>query len=346
MASARARTLGTACLFAVVAFTAAQCVRDLVSPVPVTLADQFDSFWTTFDTKYSYFDYKGIDWSAIRIAYASRARAATSESAFVEMLTLMVAPLRDVHVTFIDPGGAEMPTTAPGAPANWDAGIAIATLASTDYAQETSYFGYGRIRGVGYIRISQWADSSVSVADLDAALSHFRGDASLIVDVRMNRGGDDSLAYDFAARFNTANRAVGSFKVRNGPGHSDFDPEITRVLGVRGPFQFTGRVLVLAGRSSFSANESFVSAMRELPNVTIVGDTTGGGSGDPQTFELGGGYRYTVSRWIEYTADRRIIEWNGIPPDLYVAWDPAIVKLGRDPVLEAALSLLGASPAN
>lgn len=344
MAAAGWRRLGTACWFAVVAFTGVQCVRDLTSPAPASAADQFDSFWRTFDAKYSYFDYKGIDWSARRLGFESQAQAAQDELTLIELLSLMAEPLRDVHVTFITPGGTEIPTVEVGDPANWDAGIAIHTLAGTDFVQAKPYLGYGHIRGVGYIRVSQWADSTETAADLDAALSRFKGDSRLIVDVRMNRGGDDSLAYDFAARFNDVNRVVGYFKVRNGPGHSDFDPEVKRILGVRGPFQFTGRVLVLAGRSSFSANESFISAMRELPNVTIVGDTTGGGSGDPQTFDLGSGYRYTVSRWIEYTADHRIIEWNGIPPNLYVPWDPAVVKQGRDPVLETALSLLGASP--
>ena len=338
------RTLGAVGLVLVVAATLAECVRDVSAPPPATYAEQFDSFWNTFDANYSYFDFKGIDWSVLRIAFTSRARSAPNEAALVAMLSLMVVPLRDVHVTFVDPAGVQLPTTVPERPTNFDAGISKQQLSSTDYEQETPYFGYGRLRGVGYIRINQWADSTVSSADLDAALAHFRGDPNLIIDVRMNRGGDDSLAYKFAARFNTTNRVVGYFKVRNGQGHGDFDPLVTRVLGVRGPFQFTGRVLVLAGRSSFSANESFISAMRELPDVTIVGDTTGGGSGDPQTFDLGGGYRYTVSRWIEYTADRRVIEWNGIPPDLFVPWDLSLVKQGRDPVLETALSLLGSSP--
>ena len=97
---------------------------------------------------------------------------------------------------------------------------------------------------------------------------------------------------------------------------------------------------MLAGRGAFSSNESFISATRELPQVSIMGDTTGGASGNPVTHDLGGGWKYTVSHWIEWTADRSVIEWNGIPPDAYVAWDHAAVAAGRDPVLEAALARL------
>ena len=101
---------------------------------------------------------------------------------------------------------------------------------------------------------------------------------------------------------------------------------------------------MLSGRGIFSSNESFIAAMRELPNVTIVGDTTGGGTGNPKTFPLGDGWSYSVSRWIEWTADRRVIEWNGIPSDVFVPWDPADPGTGHDPVLEAALARLGAPP--
>jgi C-terminal processing protease CtpA/Prc len=79
--------------------------------------------------------------------------------------------------------------------------------------------------------------------------------------------------------------------------------------------------------------------MRELPTVTILGDTTGGSSGNPRHHRLGA-WTYTVSRWIEWTADRRVIEWNGIPPDSVVRWDPNVVALGEDPVLAAALERL------
>lgn len=131
-------------------------------------------------------------------------------------------------------------------------------------------------------------------------------------------------------------------RYRSGPRHDDFGNELARQVGPRGAFQFTGPVIVLSGRGVFSSTESFIAAMRELPHVTILGDTTGGGTGNPGTYPLGDGWTYTVSRWIEWTADRRVIEWNGIPPDIVVAWDLAAVSQGRDPVLEAALARLGA----
>jgi C-terminal processing protease CtpA/Prc len=96
-------------------------------------------------------------------------------------------------------------------------------------------------------------------------------------------------------------------------------------------------VFVLSGRGVYSSNESFIAAMRELPNVTIVGDTTGGGSGNPALHPLGDGWQYTVSRWIATTVDGVVIEDNGIPPDVDIPF--SIADFGRrlDVTLDSAL---------
>lgn len=78
--------------------------------------------------------------------------------------------------------------------------------------------------------------------------------------------------------------------------------------------------------------------MRQLPNVTVAGDRTGGGWGNPATFPLAGSWSYTVSRWIEYTVDHEVIEDVGIAPQVFVPASPADFAQGRDPVLDWALS--------
>jgi Peptidase family S41 len=75
-------------------------------------------------------------------------------------------------------------------------------------------------------------------------------------------------------------------------------------------------VLLLIGRFCASSNESFIAAMQQLPHVTLIGDTTGGATANAQTFLLGGGWSYTVSRWIEYTVSGQVIEDQGIAPSV------------------------------
>jgi len=110
------------------------------------------------------------------------------------------------------------------------------------------------------------------------------------------------------------------------------------MLNPRGPWQYTGTVLLLVGRRCASSNESFIAAMRELPHVTLVGDRTAGSTASPGTFPLANGCSYTVSRWIEYTADNQVIEDLGISPRVFVPSGPGDFAQGRDPVLDWALA--------
>lgn len=309
---------------------------------PSSFVGRFDLFWETFDREYSYFDYKRINWDSLRTVYRPRAEAATTQRELVAVLKEMVAPLRDVHVKFTTPAAAIEPTFEPTATVNWDRDLWLNTIRSCSFSQPRPNIGSCIMNGFPYVVVGGWNTSQFAASDLDALLDQLRGARGMVIDVRPNGGGNDALALAFAGRFATRRTATGYARFRDGPRHGDFGDEIERHVNPRGSFQFTDPVVVLSGRGIFSSNETFISAMREMPNVTIVGDTTGGGSGNPQTFPLGDGWSYSVSRWIEWTADRRVIEWNGIPPDVYVPWDPAAVSNGRDPVLEAALARLGA----
>ena len=145
-------------------------------------------------------------------------------------------------------------------------------------------WGYSRIGSVPYLVFGQWLTSDFSSAAVDSVLELFRDAPAIIIDVRMNSGGDESLALSVASRFYDMARVATYVRYRNGPRHSDLGPFQPLVVDRRGSWQFTKPVLVLVGRGCFSSTEAFVAAMRVLPNVTVVGDTTGGGSGNPRTF--------------------------------------------------------------
>jgi C-terminal processing protease CtpA/Prc len=76
--------------------------------------------------------------------------------------------------------------------------------------------------------------------------------------------------------------------------------------------------------------------MRELPNVTIMGDTTGGGTANPRPVPYLEGWKVWVSTWFATLPDGAPIEGRGIPPDVHVPWPMPGV---RDPVIDAALAL-------
>ncbi len=311
---------------------------------PTAPADQFDQLWATFDREYSYFVLKGIDWNALRAEYRPRAVAAATQDEFVAVIREMLGELRDIHVQLIAPSGATLPTYVPTTVRNFDQPLWQQVVTAGGWVQVKLNLGYATLRGIPYVAIGSWNTSQFSATDLDQVLERFRTARALIVDVRANPGGNDQLALAFAARFAARTAVTEYIQFRSGAAHTDFGAEVVRTVSPGGPWQFTNPVLVLSGRGVYSSNESFIAAMREQSHITIVGDTTGGGTANPGTHDLGLGWKYTVSRWIARTADRQPIEGRGIPPNVHVAWDAAIRAQGRDPVIEAALTMLGAPP--
>jgi hypothetical protein len=307
------------------------------SPPTSDHAAQFDSLWSTFDREYSYFVHKRIDWAALRSTYRPRAVAAPDQTAFIGVVREMLGHLHDLHVTLRDPRGRSIPTYEPQTFVNWDRAVWQQYIARANWVQGNNDWGYGVLDGVPYLAVGGWGANSIRAADFDAVLERFRSAAGMIVDVRMNPGGNDSLAFDVAGRFAQNSVVFGYVQFRNGTSHGDFGPTTTRTLSPRGSWQYAGQVLLLIGRRSASSNESFIAAMGQLPNVTLVGDRTAGSTGNPATFPLANGWSYTVSRWIEYTVDRQPIEDIGISPDVVVAAGAQDFSVGQDPVLDWAL---------
>jgi hypothetical protein len=299
---------------------------------------QFDSLWTTFDREYSYFDHKRIDWRALRDAYRPRALAAGDQFGFISVVREMLENLHDQHVVLRNPSGGSLATYDPRFFVNWDRTVWQQYINRAGWTQGQSSWGYGMLDGVPYFAIEGWNASSIRAADFDVALERFRSAPRLILDVRMNPGGDSSLAFEIAGRFVPSSTVAANARFRSGPSHADFGPLQPLVVNPRGAWHYTGAITLLVGRRCASSNELFIAALRQLPNVRVVGDQTAGSSGNPGTFPLANGWSYTVSRWITSLADGQVIEDVGIAPHVFVPATAGDFMQGRDPVLDWALT--------
>lgn len=310
------------------------------SPPPgSSFAAQFDFLWQTFDEQYPYFVHKNIDWNALRNAYRPRAAQAATQQELMDIIREMLANLHDQHVFLTSPTGSQTPASAPGRFINFDRTVWQQQYVSRMTGVRTGQaFTSGTLSGAAYIAVESWDSSRLTIGELDTALEDFRNASSIIIDVRNNPGGNDALALQFAGRFADRARTCDFFQFRNGPAHTDFGPLQERQVSPRGAWQFTRSVFLLIGRRSASSSENFIMAMKELPNVTLIGDTTAGSSGNPGVFGLNGGWSFTVSRWINFNAQMQIIEDVGIDPEIRIAASPADFAAGRDPVLDFAIN--------
>jgi C-terminal processing protease CtpA/Prc len=101
-------------------------------------------------------------------------------------------------------------------------------------------------------------------------------------------------------------------------------------------------VALLISGETFSAAEDFCAAYVGLKRDILVGEPTGGSTGQPLAFSLPGGIMARVCTKRDAYPDGT--EWNGIGilPTVLVRPSVAALQAGRDPVLKAALSNLNA----
>lgn len=100
-------------------------------------------------------------------------------------------------------------------------------------------------------------------------------------------------------------------------------------------------VIVLQNEEDFSATDNFLGALKGHPNMTLMGTTSGGGSGRMADYILPNSQiRLTLCQMASFASNGMLYEGNGVVPD--VVLQPVLRDLlGRgDTVLEAAVARL------
>ncbi len=105
------------------------------------------------------------------------------------------------------------------------------------------------------------------------------------------------------------------------------------------PPLYKGKLLLLTDGGCFSACEDFLVPFHDNKRGTLIGETTGGRSGQPYSYEFGNGMSFRVSTKREFFPDGSPFEGIGIHPDIEVVPTVADLAAGRDPVLAKALEI-------
>jgi Peptidase family S41/Tricorn protease C1 domain len=336
--SGRRAALGVCALLAV-----AGCADALLSPEPGDAPPEVArAFWSEVDQYYSFFDVKGVDWSALGDEYLPRVTSSTSDQQLFNTLSVMLSKLRDGHATLDAPG---MHYAYDGwymaYPQNYDPSFVDGYLSAPRGSAAGSAVTWGRLGDhLGYLRISTLGRDGIGDG-VDQALAAFGDSLSgLVIDVRSNGGGSDAQGDAAAGRFTRQRVLYRTVRYKTGPAHDDFGPPIEGWIEPAGARPYSGPVVVLTNRGVFSAAEDFVLAMRVLPQVTVVGDTTGGGSGNPIPRELPNGWNVHVPRWRVWGADGTFFEGVGLAPDIPVQITDADRARAHDTILERAIEVI------
>ena len=302
----------------------------------------FEALWRIIDEHYCFFDYKqqeyGLDWHAVYNKYAPQFDDQMTEEQTFEVLTNMLGELKDGHVNLYAPFDVGRDWSwKEDYPSHFSENV-LKLYLGKDYKIAAGMKYRILNDNVAYLRCATFVND-FGAGNLDRILLYFAPCNGLIIDLRENGGGMVTSAEALAARFTNEEVLVGYMQHKTGPGHNDFSPRRQQILKPSKGLRWQKRVVVLTNRGVYSAANEFVKYMKCLPQVTIVGDRTGGGAGLPFSSELPNGWIVRFSACPMYDRDGKDTEF-GIAPTHQVGMKPTDQARGKDTLIEYARKLL------
>jgi len=199
-----------------------------------------------------------------------------------------------------------------------------------------------------YIRISNFGSEKVveefqKVFDsLD--LPKLQG---IILDVRYNLGGNSAHAYSVASLLTDQPLKAGKWKSRSYvPAHRSWGRPAEWIEG--GPSvieprkgkRYSGPLAILTGPGTFSAAEDFLVPLQYSQRALLVGEKTGGSTGNPIMVSLPGGGMFRVVSKRDMFPDGREFVGIGIPPDVPAHPTRQDLIKGTDDVLQKGIEVI------
>jgi len=302
---------------------------------PVT---NFEYLWQEANNKYSYFEYKGVDWDRIYDIYRPRVREDMTGQELFEVLADMLYELKDGHVNLSSPFDRSRNWSwYLDFPENFSANIVYRNYLGIDY-RITGPLHNQVIDSILYVYYGSFGNT-IDEKHIDYLVERSKGMKGMIIDIRNNGGGSLSNGTALASAFTAKEFVYGRNRIKTGPGPDDFSPWRTLSISPRSGEKYTGNIVLLCNRRSYSASSLFAQMMRSLPHATLMGDQTGGGGGVPAYGELPNGWMYRFSSSQVLSPQGEHIE-GGVPVDIPVTLDPADEARGVDTIIEAALDFL------
>ena len=302
----------------------------------------FEALWKIIDEHYCFFEYKqheyGLDWNQVYNKYKVRAKENLNREQLFEVLTDMLAELKDGHVNLsaaFDYG--RYWSWYEDYPSNFSDTLQRIYL-GTDYRIASGLKYTILDDNIGYVYYESF-QNGIGEGNLDEVIQHLILCNGLILDIRNNGGGNLTYAEKLAARFCHEKTLVGYQQHKTDKGHNDFSKMEEQHLEPSSNMRWQKPVIVLTNRHVFSAANEFVKYMKCMPLVKVVGDKTGGGSGLPFSSTLPNGWTVRFSACPMYDRQRQHTEF-GIDPDYSVSQKDADFADGKDTLIEFARKLL------
>jgi hypothetical protein len=297
----------------------------------------FDVMWETFEEHYPFFALRGEHWEEAGQEARARIGRGLTEGELFWVIADVLETLQDGHVSLSSPvadfDGDKMPFQVLLEQEYEEQGevyfddflvreLVAYLVAAEPLMAEPMRGQLGEVQwahvdqDIGYLRMIDFEpeDEQERVALFEAALAELSDTETLVVDLRLNFGGEDSLSLDMLSRLATeVTPALRKAAFYQGTYLEEQSVSIEPLP--EGPL-YQGDVVILVSANTVSAAEVFTLAARELPSVTVVGQPTNGIFSDIFERTLPNGWKLGLSKERYLSPGGENFEAVGIPPDV------------------------------
>lgn len=315
------------------------CVEE--DPFSNSPQGNYDALWSIIDERYCFFEHAdrehGLNWAAVYHKYQPQVQAAKNDAELFDIYSEMLAELKDGHVNLVsDYGTSYYWDWKLNHPLNFSDSLQRNYLGNN--FRYTNGIKYTTLpSNVGYIYVGSF-EGGISSDNASIMLLRLAETNGIIIDIRNNGGGMLTSAESLAEHFVTEKTHCGYIQHKTGKGHNDFSAPEPLYLEPKGVI-WKKPVVLLTNRGVYSSASHFTMLMKPLPQVMVIGDKTGGGSGLPLSSTLPNGWTVRFSACPILDIDGQHTEF-GIAPHEEVHITPDDWDSGRDTIIERAIEII------
>lgn len=292
--------------------------------------------------RYSYYERMGVDWPAVFKKERERIVAARTDLEWTTRVADVLSAAQDLHLWF-KCERESVATYRRAVEPNYRAEVIPRYVPDLKPLNKTARAGRAPNgdRSASYISITSWnREAEKDLKAVEDFLVDLKTTGGLILDVRMNAGGDERLARQLAAWFIEKPAVYAKNVYRDPLAPNGWTAVLERMIEPNPPGRrFEQPVVVLMGPVNMSSCEAFLLMMKQAPHATLVGSNSYGSSGNPKPHTLPNGVVALIPSWKSMRPDGAEFEGAGLRPNVFVYY-PTDGSYAGDPVIERALQIL------